>query len=137
MIATTWLAAQQAPVEGEGSLSANVYSAEQLADLRAQGRPVFVNYTAAWCVTCLANEQVAFTSEKVQSWFRDNDITYLKADWTRRDDSITQELAEYGRSGVPLYLYFPSAGRAPVILPQILTPAIVLDALEAAERNSG
>ena len=88
-------------------------------------------------MTCLANEQVAFSTRSVQRWFATHNVAYLEADWTRRNPAITEDLARFGRSGVPLYLYYPASGRDPVILPQILTPAIVIDALEAAERGAG
>lgn len=102
------------------------YSAQRLADLRAAGRPVFVNMTAAWCVTCLMNEKVALTTDTVQGAFADRGIVYLKGDWTRADPDITRFLQSHGRDGVPLYVYY-APGREGVVLPQILTPQIVLD----------
>lgn len=106
------------------------YSATKLAEYRESDLPVFVNFTAAWCVTCLANEQVALNVESVRALFRDRGIKYLKGDWTSRDPQITAALSRFGRSGVPLYLFYP-AGQdgAPRVLPQILTPGVVLDAL--------
>jgi thiol:disulfide interchange protein DsbD len=120
----------------KGTVSASVgkqtWSKERVASLRAEGKPVFVNFTAAWCVTCIANEQVALSTTEVQQYFADHAIVYLEADWTQRDAPIAIELAAYGRSGVPLYLYFPVGGEA-VILPQLLTPGLIIDRLEAAE----
>jgi thiol:disulfide interchange protein DsbD len=105
------------------------YDAGQLAALRAAGRPVFINATADWCITCLANERVTLSSERVRSAFRDRDITYMKADWTHYDAAITALLAEFGRSGVPLYVFYPATGK-PRLLPQLLTPDLVLKALD-------
>jgi thiol:disulfide interchange protein len=108
------------------------YGAARLAELRRSGQPVFLNFTAAWCISCLINERVALSDAAVADAFRDAGITYLKGDWTNRDQAITTKLAEFGRSGVPLYVYFPPGGSAaPVVLPQILTPQIVLDAVRA------
>lgn len=109
------------PASAEGA-----YSPQKLADLRASGKPVFVNMTAAWCVTCLMNEKVALATDTVQSAFAERGIVYLKGDWTRADPDITRFLQSHGRDGVPLYVYFPPGG-TPVVLPQILTPGIVLD----------
>jgi thiol:disulfide interchange protein DsbD len=104
------------------------FSAPRLAALRAEHRPVFVNMTAAWCVTCLVNERVALSRPPVQAAFAAAGIAYLKGDWTRQDTEITAFLRSHGADGVPLYVYYPPTGQ-PVILPQILTPRIVLDAL--------
>ncbi|RZI82724.1 MAG: hypothetical protein EOP38_14995 [Rubrivivax sp.] len=107
------------------------YSAQRLQDLRAQGEPVFVNLTAAWCITCLVNERVALGEASVASAFKAANITYLKGDWTQQDPHITQLLAQFGRSGVPLYAFYPKGASAkPLVLPQILTPDIVLSAIK-------
>lgn len=109
------------------------YSAARLKQLRAEGKPVFVNFTAAWCISCLVNEKVALSQEAVIDAFKQGGITYLKGDWTNRDPEITRILAEFGRSGVPLYLYYPpGVSASPVILPQILTPEIVTQAVAAS-----
>lgn len=101
----------------------------RLASLRAEGRPVFVNVTAAWCVVCLVNEQVALRPEAVRRAFADRGITYLKGDWTRPDKEISAYLRANNSDGVPLYVFYPAGQRPPVILPQLLTPAIVLAAI--------
>jgi thiol:disulfide interchange protein/DsbC/DsbD-like thiol-disulfide interchange protein len=108
---------------------AEPFSAARLASLRAEGRPVFVNMTAAWCVTCLVNERVAIGTDAVRQAFADRHIIYLKGDWTRQDPQISQYLRENGRDGVPLYIYYPPH-RAPEVLPQILTENIVLNELD-------
>ncbi|MEF3076472.1 protein-disulfide reductase DsbD domain-containing protein [Methylobacter sp. Wu1] len=108
------------------------YSAERLKALRAEGKPVFLNFTAAWCISCLVNEKVALSQRSVIDTFRQAGITYLKGDWTNRDPEITRKLAEFSRSGVPLYVYYPAGTAAgPVVLPQILTPEIVTQAVTA------
>lgn len=109
-------------------LAAQPFSPERLADARAAKRPVLVNMTAAWCITCLVNERVALSSPRIAGEFSSRELLYLKGDWTNRDPEITVYLERYGRTGVPLYvLYLP--GRDPQVLPQILTEGIVLAAL--------
>ena len=107
------------------------YSTERLAALRSDGKPVFVNMTAAWCITCLVNESVALGSDRITAALAEKGVTYLKGDWTNNDPAITAVLREYETSGVPLYLMFPADPSRPAeVLPQILTESIVLDALE-------
>ena len=117
---------------GPSALHAEPYSAQRLADLRAQGKPVFVNFTAAWCVSCKVNEQVAFASADTAKAFADTGAAYLVGDWTRPDPEITKALAAQGRTGVPLYLVYGVDGGAPKVLPQVLTPGVVVRALKAA-----
>ncbi|WP_210727557.1 protein-disulfide reductase DsbD domain-containing protein [Sphingopyxis sp. PAMC25046] len=108
------------------------WSADAVAAARAEGKVVFVNFTADWCVTCKVNERAALASEGTRALFGGADAVYMVADWTRRDDLIARELERFGRSGVPLYLVY-SPGRAePEILPQLLTPGIVADAVKRA-----
>jgi thiol:disulfide interchange protein/DsbC/DsbD-like thiol-disulfide interchange protein len=122
-IAVTPSVAQQAAGSG-----AEPFSASRLATLRAEGRPVFVDMTAAWCVTCLVNERVAIDTNAVQRAFADHHVAYMKGDWTRQDPQITNYLRENGREGVPLYVYYPPHGQ-PSVLPQILTENTLLDEL--------
>ncbi len=108
------------------------FTAVRLAELRAQGRPVFVNMTAAWCVSCLVNERVALSTQAVREAFTAHDVVYLKGDWTQQDPAISAFLREHGRDGVPLYvLYAP--GQKPKVLPQVLTPGLVLASLNEAK----
>lgn len=108
----------------------DAWSPARVDELRDTG-PVFVNFTAAWCITCKVNEAVALDSEAVRKAFEARGVSYLKGDWTNEDPDITRALEEYGRSGVPLYLlYKPGEGRAEV-LPQVLTESTVLRALES------
>ncbi len=108
---------------------AEAFTPARLAELRAAGKPVFVNMTAAWCVTCLVNERVAIRSDAVRQAFATGNIVYLKGDWTRQDPAITAYLREHHRDGVPLYVYYPPSGGTPVELPQILTEGTVLAVL--------
>ena len=115
---------------GDGELSGDhfeSFSAARLAQLQAAGQPVFINMTAAWCITCLANEQTTLSADSVLQSMRDNNITYLKGDWTNQDPEISAVLDSFNRPSVPLYVLFPGAGKEPIILPQILTPAIVIE----------
>ena len=121
--------ATAAVVETGTETGSEPYSATRLAALRAEGRPVFVNMTASWCITCLINERLALGTDAVRGAFAARDIVYLKGDWTRQDPAITAFLKAQGRDGVPLYAFFPAGQGRLKILPQILTPGIVLDAL--------
>ncbi len=104
------------------------WSEARVAELRAQGKTVFVNFTADWCLTCKVNERATLASSTVANAFAAQDVTWLEGDWTRNDPAITALLTQFNRSGVPLYLLYVKGGDAKV-LPQILTPGIVVDAL--------
>lgn len=121
----TPVAPASAAVEGEA------WSEARVAELRAQGRIVFVNFTADWCITCKVNEKVVFTNADVRRVLADRNVAWLTADWTNPDPAITAALARHGRSGVPLYLLYGPQGE-PEILPQILTPATVIEAVNWA-----
>ena len=116
----------------KGELAAEAWSPERVGALQAEGKPVFVNFTAAWCVTCQVNEKVAFASPAVARAFEESGMVYLKGDWTRKDAVIEAELARHGRAGVPLYLVYPARGGDPVVLPQLLTEGLVLEAIKTA-----
>ena len=104
------------------------FSRMRVAELRAEGKPVFIDFTATWCITCQVNKRVALNDTEVLSRFADMKIERVKADWTMQNPEITAALAEFGRNGVPLYVYYPPRGEA-VVLPEILTPSIVLAAI--------
>jgi thiol:disulfide interchange protein DsbD len=104
------------------------FTQQKLDALLAAGRPVFVNMTAAWCITCLVNERTALSTEAVRGAFAGKNIAYLKGDWTNRNPEITRLLERFGRSGVPLYVLY-QRGREPVVLPQLLTQSLVLERL--------
>lgn len=112
--------AQAAPIA-----NAESFTPARLAALRKQGKPVFVDMSAAWCLTCLVNERVALDTTAVQQAFARDHVVFLKGDWTRQDPAITQYLRQNGRDGVPLYVYYPPHGQ-PEVLPQILTENMVL-----------
>jgi thiol:disulfide interchange protein len=116
-------------------LDEQAYTPEKLATLRAEGKTVLVNYTAAWCVSCQVNDQVALSTKPVSDALARNNAVYLKADWTKRDPLIAEELARFGRAGVPLYLVYGAKGGEPAILPSLLTPGIVVKALDTAGRS--
>jgi thiol:disulfide interchange protein DsbD len=108
------------------------YSEERLAELRAQHRPVFLNITADWCISCIANERVALSMTSVRDAFREKNIAALKGDWTNNHPRITEILESFNRNGVPLYvLYPPGEDVEPIMLPQWLTPFNVISALES------
>ena len=102
-----------------------IYSEQRLRELRNSNQIVFLNFTADWCITCKVNERVALKTQKVQKILDSESINYLEADWTRKDEIIASKLEEFGRSGVPLYLLYPSKGK-PIILPEILTEDILI-----------
>ena len=120
----------QAATSPSSAVAWEPFSPARLEELQAAGRPVFVNFTAAWCITCLVNERVALSSARVALEMADREVVALKADWTHRDPVITATLAAFGRGGVPLYLLYSSQATEPVILPQILTEALVLQNLQ-------
>ncbi len=106
------------------------FDADGIAEARRQGRPVLVNMTAAWCITCLVNEGAALSSAGLAAQLQQRNVLPMKGDWTRRDPAITRYLNEFGRSGVPLYVLYPAdPARAPVVLPQLLTEGLVIEAL--------
>jgi thiol:disulfide interchange protein DsbD len=123
----------QTAVAGATSASVHqVYSPQALTSARASGEPVLVNMTAAWCITCLANEGVALSSQRFRAALAEHQVRYLKGDWTHRDAAITEYLSQYQRNGVPLYVIYPRGGGPGKVLPQILTPDLVIDALAEA-----
>jgi thiol:disulfide interchange protein DsbD len=118
--------ASRAPHDG---LAYEPFAPARLDAAIAAHRPVFVNLTAAWCLTCLVNEAATLDRAAVRQAFAAHGVVALKGDWTRQDPEITALLQKYGRSGVPLYLLYDASGTA-TVLPQILTEAGVLAALE-------
>lgn len=118
-----------APATAAADAHWQAWSPDKLAQLRQSGKPVLVNMTADWCITCLVNERVALNTDSSKAALALYDVTYLKGDWTRRDAEITAYLHQYQRDGVPLYvLYWP--GQTPEVLPQILTPDTLRQTLE-------
>lgn len=136
LLATTApLIATPAQAEGTGMASAagqrwQPWSAARVAELQAAGKPVFVDYTAAWCVTCQVNKRTTLNHEEVLAAFDRHGVTLLRADWTRRDPAITAALQQLGRSGVPVYVLH-APGKPPVVLSELLSKGEVLGALAA------
>lgn len=130
----TTTASASAPKLGPDS---EPFSPDRLADLRREGKAVFVNFTAAWCITCLFNEQVAMQSQATADAFKETGTAYLKGDWTNRDPVIANILRTHGRDGVPLYLYYPpgqgDGPHKPLVLPEVLTQDLVISTI----RNKG
>jgi len=105
------------------------YSKQTLEQLLDNQQAVFINLTADWCITCLANEKLALNSDRFLNTLKENNITYLKGDWTNYNPEITRLLNQHQRSGVPLYLFYPEGSSKPRILPQLLTEKIVITAI--------
>jgi thiol:disulfide interchange protein len=115
-----------------GAVQWEPFTPELVEKYRAQGKPVFVDFTASWCLSCQVNERVVLDRADVQDRLRTSGVALIRADWTRHDDVIAQALEKLGRSGVPTYALYPAAQDAPPeLLPEVLTPGIVLDALTA------
>ncbi|MBJ3778403.1 protein-disulfide reductase DsbD family protein [Acuticoccus mangrovi] len=134
-LAAIWPAANGTPVSVAPASAAGPaapFTPDRLAALTAAGRPVLVNATAAWCITCKVNERVVFDTAEFDRMLKAHDVTYLVADWTRRDPDVTRLIERFGRAGVPLYLMFDKRGEA-TILPQILSFSTLKSAFEKSE----
>ena len=107
------------------------WSVQRVAELRMQNRAIFIDFTAAWCLSCQVNERVALRTDAVERAFAAGNVALLRADWTRRDATISAELARLGRSGVPVYLLYTPGAAGPRMLSEILSVSEVLDALNA------
>ncbi len=122
----------------DGAAGWEMFTPDRLGALQNGDEPVFVNMTAAWCITCKVNERIALNTENTKALFAQHNVHYLKGDWTNQDPEITTYLQHYGRNGVPLYVYYGprdiTTGErpAPVILPQLLTPGIVAGIFESS-----
>jgi len=113
-------------INSNDGIAWQAFSPKLIDDLRAQGKPIFLDFTAAWCLSCKVNEKVTFSSQAVKDEIIKQGIIPVKADWTSRDENITQMLEKFGRSGVPLYVLYNPKEKDPVILPEVITPDIVL-----------
>ena len=118
-----------------GNSESLIFSEGALAEAKKEG-PVFVNFTAAWCITCKVNEINALDTDRIKRAFREKGVTYIKGDWTNEDPNISAALEKYGRSGVPLYLLYAEDAQRAKVLPQILTQGVVLDALATLDIKS-
>ena len=122
-------APESATPVSSGELETVPYSDAKLKSLLAEGRSVFVDATAAWCITCKVNERVALDTEATRALFIKHKIVFMVADWTNQNDEITRYLQSFGREGVPLYVFYHKGGE-PHLLPQVLTEAIVKKFIE-------
>ena len=121
----------------EAEVAWRPYDMAEIRSELARGRPVFVDFTADWCITCKVNETVVLDNPRVLSEFERLGVATFKADWTLYDEGIRQVLASYGKAGVPMYLvYGPDAPADPAVLPELLTIDIVVDALRDAVGGS-
>jgi thiol:disulfide interchange protein len=141
-IALPCLAAEELPARtaasetGAQATAWQAFSPDRLAGERAQGKAVFVDFSAAWCLSCQVNERLVLDQPDVEEAFRKRGVVMLRADWTNHDDTITAALAQLGRSGVPTYaLYSGGPQSSPTLLPEVLTTGIVLDALKNLQSN--
>ncbi|MHA7816784.1 MAG: protein-disulfide reductase DsbD family protein [Pseudohaliea sp.] len=120
----------EAPAAGGAAEGHAPWSEAAVREAQAAGTPVFVDFTADWCITCLANERTVLETDTIRAAFAERGVRYLVADWTNRDPAIADFLARQGRSGIPLYLLYPGRpGAAPAVLPQLLRKGVVLEAL--------
>ncbi len=110
------------------------FSPELVQSLVAEGKPVFLDFTADWCTSCKVNEMVALSNSEVNERFQDLGVEMVKGDWTKQDPVITAELRKHGRAGVPLYVLYPGDGKPPVVLPEVILPGTVLDALQNVKK---
>jgi thiol:disulfide interchange protein DsbD len=118
-----------------GGIHWSAWSPQAIADARSQGHPVLVDFTADWCLTCQVNKKTSIEIASVRAKLKDLGAVALVGDYTRTPDNITSELSHFSRSGVPLVLVYPKNPAEPaIVLPEVLTPGIVLDALEKASK---
>ncbi|MBS1805928.1 MAG: thioredoxin family protein [Acidobacteria bacterium] len=142
VVVTAVVAPKQLAIAGEtiaqtgNSTGWQPWSAEAVTRAQSQGRPVFIDFTASWCLSCQVNERVALGKPEVQKAFADANVVLMRADWTRYDDNITRTLNSFGRSGVPTYALYVPGESQPRLLPEVLTPGIVTDALAQLPHGS-
>lgn len=123
--AGAWLIRVQPAQASVAAAGEEKFSEARLAQLRAQGRPVFAYFTADWCLTCKVNERVAIDTDAVHASFKAKNVAVLVGDWTNGDPVLGRFIEAHNRAGVPLYLYYPAGGGEPRILPQVLTPSLL------------
>ncbi|WP_308517716.1 protein-disulfide reductase DsbD family protein [Sphingomonas flavescens] len=135
LVAASAVAANTIPVEAQAERagSAEKWSEVRVAALAQQGKPVFVYFTADWCLTCKVNEAAAIDRAEVRDAFKRAGVTVLEGDWTNGDPAITRFLETRGRAGVPYYLWY-APGKPPEELPQVLTPSMLTGRAQAAKR---
>ncbi|MBF6637164.1 thioredoxin family protein [Rouxiella silvae] len=115
--------------------AAVAWSPQNVDAIKGQGKPILVNFTASWCITCQVNEQTSLSTQAVKAAMARTDTIYMVADSTKYNPDVEQALSDFGRGGLPLYVVYPADGGKPVVLPQVLTPSIVISALDHATQN--
>lgn len=122
--------------QGGNGMTWVAFSDDKLDIARRKGRPVFLDFTAAWCLTCQVNERLVLNSGRVVKKFKEAEVIAMKADWTSRNEKVSRALARYGRDSIPFYLlYPPDPDAVPLVLPEILTSDVVVKALDSVERK--
>ncbi|MBL8995669.1 MAG: thioredoxin family protein, partial [Spirochaetia bacterium] len=117
---------------GTSGIPWETYTPERVKTLEKEGKPYFIDFTAAWCLTCQVNKKTSLSSDKVKHTLREKGIVPLLADWTDYNPVISEALAKYGRSGIPVYVFYDGTpGGEGTLLPEVLTEKIVLDAFES------
>jgi thiol:disulfide interchange protein len=134
--ANSFAAAPAAAAQSAQSGAWQPWSEDAVQKNLAAGRPVFVDFTASWCLSCQVNERVALSRPEVRQAFADTNVVLLRADWTQHDEAIAQALEKLGRSGVPAYALYSPGQAAPKLLPEALTPGIVLDAIQNLPKST-
>lgn len=111
------------------------WSPQNVDAIKGQGKPVFVDFTASWCITCQVNERTSLSTQSVKAALARTDTIYMVADSTKYNPDVEQALSDFGRGGLPLYVVYPADGGKPEVLPQVLTPGIVIAALDKAAEH--
>lgn len=122
-------------VENAASKTPMAWTPQALAAQRGHGKPIFVNFTASWCITCQVNDRAALSTRAVKAALAQTGTIYMIADSTKYNPDIDQAINAFGRGGLPVYVVYPADGGAPVLLPQLLSPGIVVSALEKASKK--
>jgi thiol:disulfide interchange protein DsbD len=111
------------------------FSSELIENSLLKKKAVFIDFTAAWCLTCQVNDRLVFTDKNVQALFSELGIAAIKADWTNQDQAITKALEGYGKNSIPLYVYYAAGSNKPILLPELITPDLVIETLRKAGKN--
>ncbi|WP_241576509.1 protein-disulfide reductase DsbD family protein [Rosenbergiella collisarenosi] len=127
---------KQSQVSGVTSVSEETWSPQNVAQLRGKGKPIFVDFTASWCITCQVNQRTTLSTATVKQALATTGTHYMVADSTKFNPDVDDALAQFGQGGLPMYLIYPADGGKPVVLPQVLTPQIVTKALQKAANGT-
>src|SRR6201999_2223071 len=113
-----------------GGITWQPWTEARVAEAAKKGQPVFIDFTADWCLNCKYNEKLVLNSDAVKNLFKQKNVLTLKADWTNGDEAITAILKKHGRAGVPVYMLYPGGDAQPILLPELLTQAAVAAELQ-------